>query len=144
MTEPAYQITPSLWQGAMGPVARYWPSYEPHVDALVVMAPWVELIPAKVVYYYPIDDNDQGLPTDEFRRLSEFLRCVPRRHQKIMTICHMGENRSGLASALYLIHRGATVDEAIRLIRNHVMPRSGQPYTLWNPGFVAQLHREFP
>lgn len=143
-TEPAYQITKDLWQGAMNPVARYWPSYETHIDALVVMAPWVELIPAKVAYYYPIDDNDQGLPDVEFDRLSEFLRTIPREHRRIMTICHMGENRSGLASVLRLIHNGVGTDDAIDLVRSTVKPRSGQPHVFWNPGFVAQVRRLFP
>ena len=139
----AYEVEPGLYQGAMRIVVENWEEIRGAIDVVLICAHTVEFIPeeyipavTKIVFCIPDDPN--GLDEETLARLRAICEFV--KDQRVLTVCHMGENRSGLASALILIARGRTSQEAIRLIRASGAVRShGKPYLLWNPGFVKQV-----
>ena len=136
-----YQIEPGLWQGAMRLVAEE--GLPEDVDVVLICAHEVERIDVGydsgiVKIVFPVPDEPSGLDAETFTRLMDLCFWVARR--RVLTVCHMGENRSGLASCLILMARGKTAEEAIAAIRASGPPRSsGKPYLFWNPGFVQQV-----
>lgn len=92
------------------------------------------------VLHVPFDDNADGVSDSTWEHLFHLTHYVIAKGARALTICTMGENRSGLLSALLLHARyGFDGQHCIDLIRQKAAPRSGQPYTLWNPGFVRQI-----
>ena len=91
-----------------------------------------------IVVHYPIDDNDQGLDEDVFLRLYHLVDSLS--DLRILTVCHAGENRSGLVSTMTLIAREIPVEEAIRTVQANGNANYGD-HSFWNPGFVAQVRR---
>src|SRR3990167_6331127 len=137
-----YRIDDRLYQGAMRFVSEQWQcvleDIEP--DVVLLMAEEVELIPHDdfpLIIGFPVPDDPNGLNSGTFKELSKLCRIIG--DSTVLTVCHMGENRSGLASALILVHYGYSPTEAIDLIRKQVQPNSDAPHVLWNPGFVKQL-----
>jgi hypothetical protein len=101
------------------------------------MATMVERPPDGVqLIYYPIDDDANGSPVfDEVRALA---RSVSKR--RVLSICHMGENRSGLLSALILVERGMTPQGAVTAVQQlGPLNSPDQTTSFWNPGFVRQV-----
>ena len=139
----AYRIEDGLYQGAMRIVVEHWPEIRNAVDVVLILAHSVEFIPEEyepgiVKIVMPIPDDPNGLDQERWDRLWSICEFV--KDKRVLTVCHMGENRSGLASAMILMARGRSPAEAIRLIRASGPARSaGQPYLLWNPGFARQV-----
>lgn len=85
---------------------------------------------------FPIDDNANG--SDQFDAVRDLAHSVANR--RVLAICHMGENRSGLLSALILADRGIPPAEAVQTVQRegpHNSPT--QAHSFWNPGFVRQV-----
>ena len=137
------KIEDGLYQGALSCVVKHWDEIKDLFDWIVLCATEVEKLPRgeRHILYCPIDDNDQGISEDAFRLL--WLN-VASGNGRLLTICHMGENRSGLASAMALIMRGHNVEDAITTVRregNKISP--GVPHSFWNEGFARQLREKF-
>jgi protein-tyrosine phosphatase len=130
------KIAPDLWQSALAHLA-FWPCLREHVDLIVLLAARVEELPSGVeVIDYPIDDNADGSPVfNGVRALAKALK-----NQRVCTVCHVGENRSGLLSALILVERGVKPSNAVRMVQERGPYNSPtQPHSFWNPGFVGQV-----
>lgn len=130
------EIAPGLYQAALAH-ASTWTAAPQHVDVAVLMASQAEPLPAGIEHqYFPIDDDAAGCNhLDEVRSLASTLA-----QQRVLTVCHMGENRSGLLSALILIARGMDAATAVRTVQTrgpHNSPT--QAHSFWNPGFVKQV-----
>lgn len=130
------QIADGLYQAALAH-ASLWNCVAEHVDVAVLMASAAEPMPEGVEHiYFPINDDANGTEHfEDVRKLAQQL--APRR---VLTICHMGENRSGLLSALILVARGMSNEAAIALVQQNGSHNSpSQAHSLWNPGFVRQI-----
>ena len=134
-----YDVAPGLKQGALAHVSQRWPVED--VDVVLLMADEIEKIPCTVpVFTFSIADDPHGMPDDEFWRLYATVRLFA--PWRVLTVCHMGENRSGLASVMILVARGMPVKDAIATVRRAGPAISvGQPHLFWNPGFAAQVER---
>lgn len=135
----AKQIADKLWQGALAHVSQ--DGYPEGVEVVLLMAERVEALPnaANVpVLYLPIPDNPDGLTEEQFAQVYGLCRAV--QGACVLTICHMGENRSGLASALLLCLRGMEPAAAVKLVQtNGPHNSSNAPHSFWNPGFNKQV-----
>ncbi len=130
------RIADGLYQSALAH-ASLWNCAAEHVDVAVLMATLVEPMPLGVeCVVFPIDDNANGCDRlDEVRALAKSVA-----HRRVLTICHMGENRSGLLSALILTERGVTPRDAVAMVQANGPHNSpSQQHSLWNPGFVKQV-----
>jgi hypothetical protein len=85
------------------------------------------------VFYFPIPDSAEGLSIEHFWGLYGICQVLEGR--TVTTVCAMGQNRSGLASAMILIARGWRVGDAIARVQTKI------PNGLWNEGFVDQLRQ---
>lgn len=134
-----YQVTDRLWQGSIFHVLREWERVKPHIDIAFLLGepygypPQESDDPPFVVATIADDPNGCDCLND----VREMVRRV--KDQRVLFICAVGENRSGLASALWLIEQGMTPDAAISLLREKVKPNTTQPHVLWNPGFERQV-----
>lgn len=84
----------------------------------------------------PFPDDANGVsPT-----ILEALRglCAGVAHRRVLTVCSVGENRSGLLSALILMARGMSAEDAISTVQKNGPART-HDHALWNPGFLRQL-----
>ncbi len=131
------KIAPGLWQSALAHVLPNWNSISADCHTIALMATLAEPLPGNVpLIYFPIDDNASGTDRlDTIRELAKMLANVP-----VLTVCHIGENRSGLLSALILVERGYKPAEAVALVQRegpHNSPT--QAHSFWNPGFVRQV-----
>jgi hypothetical protein len=139
----ALRIFPGIRQQALAFLVKNWESDVAGADIVWLMADEVERIPSGIpVLRTPIDDNANGLPDETVTGLYKWA-CVLR-GANVCTVCHMGENRSGLASVLLMLARGVPTSRAIALAQAHPAISGGQSHTFWNPGFVAQVRRMFP
>lgn len=139
------QIEPGLYQGALACVLAQWTDIQDKVDTVILLAGGLSggigTIPQELgmsYYDFPILDDANGLPSDVFWQLFGF--CGALAHKKVLVVCHMGENRSGLAACMILIHRGHLPTEAVQLVHtkgNHLSKT--QPHSFWNPGFNKQI-----
>lgn len=138
------RIEEGLYQGALSCVVRHWAEIRDLFDWIVLCATEIEPLPRneKHILYCPIDDNSDGISADAFH----LLWCnVAFGNGRLLTICHMGENRSGLAAAMALIMRGKSAEDAIAIVRregNKISP--GVQHSFWNEGFARQLREKFP
>jgi len=134
-----WQVTDRLWQGSIFAVAREWDTLKGQIDIAFCMGepvwspPSPDEEPPFVVH--TIADNPAGC--DCLEHVQSLVRGV--KDKRVLFICAMGENRSGLAAALWLIENGLTPDAAITLLREKVKPNTDQPHVLWNPGFERQV-----
>ena len=132
------QIAEGLWQGALRHVHEQGLPAE--ITAVALMATQVESVPLRpgvLFIYFPIDDNADGLDAETFKvciALADFLKDF-----KVLTICHMGENRSGLLSSLILGARGVDAETAVKTVQQRGNPNKDRGYSFWNPGFVRQV-----
>ena len=130
------KIADGLWQGALAH-ASVWSCANEHIDVAVLMAGVAEPLPFGVEHiWFPINDNADGCEC--FMDVRALAHQVAK--QRVLTICHMGENRSGLLSALILVERGISPQDAVALVQArgpHNSPT--QPHSFWNPGFVRQV-----
>lgn len=134
------QIAPGLYQSALAH-ASAWNAVGV-VDVAVLMATPVEPLPVGVDHIVaPIDDNADGCDRlDDVRALAKEVA-----GKRVLSICHMGENRSGLLSTLILIQRGMAPADAVALVQKNGPHNSPtQPHSFWNPGFVRQALAEAP
>ena len=133
----AKEITPGLWQSPLAFVLQEWPTLKDQVDVVVLMAELTEGVPSDVPFvYFPIPDDPNGCASiEQVRLLAEMVGRF-----RVLTICHMGENRSGLLSALILVYQGMLPEEAVRLVQTRG-PTTSDPErgSFWNPGFVQQV-----
>jgi hypothetical protein len=145
MTDAIYEIAENVWQGAHGPLMA-----DPNRDALLarfnVVLPVGEggdvlsLIGSRFGFHACFPDDPAGVSDHTWDYFYHLTHDVIARDAVALTLCAMGENRSGLVAAMLLHARtGKNGGEIIDLIRSKVRPRSGQPYALWNPGFVRQV-----
>ena len=126
------EIAPSLYQAAWTDASTWTGS----VDVLVCMAGNAHVNPNIPQISFPIDDNAEGC--DRFVEVQNLAKSVAT--QRVLTVCHMGENRSGLLSALILVERGWYPVSAVTTVQfygPHTSP--SQPHSFWNPGFVRQV-----
>lgn len=134
------QIATGLYQGALfdavtGPM--------PEVDVAIVLTPESERVtlpgkPNLEIIRFPITDNHMGLDRWTLDRLSDICKRVA--DKRVLTLCFKGENRAGLASALILVHRGMTPEEAVNTVQsNGPVSTIGKPHALWNASFVRQI-----
>ena len=130
------QIADGLYQSALAH-ASTWTEAPQYVDVAVLMATPAEPLPVGVRHIMcPIADNAEGCTCLEaVKALASSIST-----ERVLAVCHMGENRSGLLSALILIARGMDSQEAIRLVQErgpHNSPT--QAHSFWNPGFIRQV-----
>lgn len=135
-----WQIQPWLWQGGMVEGDHYQiPDVVTHV---LVMAPWEPFsVSDAEVWHYPIDDTTEDLPDEWWAEIEAFIGRVPD-DATVATFCHMGHNRSGLASVLLMVRRGIPVEEAVAALHRHRL-EGNDPHLFWNPGFVRQVVRRY-
>jgi len=137
-SRPALVVSPTVKQQALAYLAERYDEDTRDIDVIWLMADMVEQLPAKVpLLQTPIPDDPNGLPDALFAYLQRWAKVLS--GVRVLTVCHMGENRSGLASALLLMAQGKTAQGAIAAIRASGTPLTDNPYFLWNPGFVRQL-----
>ena len=130
------EIAPGLFQSALVHASNET-VISASVDVTVLMAALVEPPPSTPRFvYFPIDDNAAGSPQfEEVRALAASVAT-----SRVLSLCHMGENRSGLLSALILVERGVPPALAVAVVQNRgPVNSSGQTHSFWNPGFVAQV-----
>ena len=131
------EIAPGLYQSALAH-ASVDTEIVKHVDVAVLMASLAEPMPPGLqeLVIFPIDDNAAG--TEHFEAVRNIARTV--KDQRVLTICHMGENRSGLLSTPILVERGMKPKDAVALVqKNGPVNSSDQTHSFWNPGFVRQV-----
>lgn len=140
------EIAPGLSQGALAHVVRDWATeVHGHFDCVLLMAEEVEQIPryqgGPGVVLLPIADNADGLPSSELHFVMGFIAAMSAIFPRILTVCHMGENRSGLASCCILHCRdNMTGDAAADLVQqNGPLNSPTQETSFWNPGFNRQI-----
>ena len=136
--EAVYEIEEWLWQGSHAAIVERANRDPVFVDWLRNITVWVLCHECAIPWavHTPIDDNAMGC--DQL----DMVRSVAKRlsRERVLTVCSMGENRSGLASACLLnLRSGRGGPDAVAYIRDKVRPRTGQPHVLWNPGFVKQV-----
>ncbi len=131
------KITEGLYQGALRHVSE--DGVPEGVDAIVLMAEKAEPIDTDVpIFYLPIPDDPNGLDNDVFNVVYALANYMIK-FKTVLTVCHMGENRSGLMSVLILIVRGVMSYDAIDLVQNCGPVNSTDcKHSFWNPGFVTQ------
>lgn len=133
-------IATNLYQGALyDAVTEGLPA---GVDTVLVLTPESEKVRLPEserveVIRFPIGDIQLGLDRWTFDRLSEICKRIALKN--VLTLCFRGENRAGLASALILVHRGYSPEEAIQTVQSNGPVKSDRPHSLWNQGFVRQL-----
>lgn len=128
------EIAPGLYQAAFTD-AMQWVTASDHVDVAVLMCGGT--LPHSIPQIdFPIDDNASGC--DRLAAVQELARSIST--QRVLSVCHMGENRSGLLSALVLIARGESPEHAVALVQTNGPHNSeSQPHSFWNPGFIKQV-----
>ena len=134
----AKEIESGLWQSPLHSVIEEWNELRQHVDIIVVMTLGGDLtaINAPLVMHFPIPDDPGGCEQiGQVRMLARILSSY-----RVLTVCQMGENRSGLLSALILQARGASPEEAVQTVQQKG-PATTDPErgSFWNPGFVQQI-----
>lgn len=142
MSSKIKQITAHLFQGALAHVASE--GIPDAVDLVFLMAQEAERIALPVgkrmtFVYLPIADDPTGCSGALFEKLRSWARSAY--GHNVLTICHMGENRSGLMSALILYEvAGYTGNSAVTTVQQYgPINSSHAPHALWNPGFVKQI-----
>lgn len=136
------QIAAGLYQGPLYDAVQEWKTLEPSIDVVLVMTHEsgdVKIPRGKVdVMPFHIIDSPSGLDDWTFQRLSG--ACAELASRRVLTACYKGENRAGLASALILVHRGMTPEEAIRIVQqNGPVSTPGHKTALWNVAFANQV-----
>lgn len=133
------EIAPNLWQGALRHVVEDWETIKDKFETVLLLADEVERIPReRDIYTFAIPDDPDGLSQNAFWQLVGFAAAF--KAHRVLTVCHMGENRSGLMSALILIHRGMAPNAAADLVQMNGPHNSpSQPHSFWNPGFNRQV-----
>lgn len=133
------EIAPGLFQSALNhAVAEMDKEFQAKIDVIVIMAEAdvFQRCGDLPILLTPIDDNPAG--TDRLQYVQNIAALVARK--RVLTICHVGENRSGLLSALILIERGTTPEDAVALVQKNGPHNSPtQLHSFWNPGFVKQV-----
>lgn len=96
--------------------------------------------PGPGVFYLPFDDDPAGIDEGKWDALFKLTHGGLPKGAKVLTVCSMGENRSGLLSALvYHAKYGGEGRDIVEIIRSKAKPNTSQPYVLWNPGFYRQV-----
>ena len=127
------EIAPGLYQAAWTD-ASTWTGGS--VDVLVYMAGDAQVNPNIPQISFPIDDNAEGC--DRFADVQTLAKSLA--SKQVLTVCQIGENRSGLLSALILVARGWDPISAVTTVQYHGPHHSAtQPHSFWNPGFVRQV-----
>lgn len=137
------QIAPGLYQGALYDAVQL--GMPKDVDTILLLTsesdsvklPHGQTTPLPEVIRFPIQDVQAGLDQWTFRKLSEICERIA--SKKVCTLCFKGENRAGLASALILIHRGYSPEEAIKTVQSNGPSKTAGKTSLWNMGFQRQL-----
>lgn len=139
MVRAALRVSSRIKQQALAFLSRNWDDDTAGIDVVWILAPLAEPIPGDglPILWSPIPDDPNGVPSYTLKQLRFWAELL--QNKRVLTCCHMGENRSGLASALLLIAQGKSAQEAIDTVRAAGPPLTDNPYLLWNPGFVAQL-----
>jgi len=141
--EDRVEIVPGLWQGSI--VLPGDPVRRAGFDALAICAeeyadhpdyaPDLNPFPGVRVFYNGIDDavlsKKEAL---QMERAAEDLSHLHRRGENLLIVCRLGKNRSGLCSALTLVHRfRCTGREAYHRVV------AQRPKALRNPSFERYL-----
>lgn len=137
------EILPGLFMGGtadrdviMLPAPRTGFGVHRPFDAVVTLYAWAQPVGWEVEelrYGFPDSDLDSA----DLDRLMRAARWAFDRWQagdRVLIRCQAGLNRSGLVTALVLMHAGTPAVEAIRLIR-----RRRSPWALCNDDFVRWL-----
>jgi hypothetical protein len=134
MKSGVQKIAPDLYQSSWDDAVK-WHDMSNYVDIAVVMCGGK--LPQSITQIeFPIDDNANGC--DCFSAVQELAKSVST--QRVLSVCHMGENRSGLLSTLILISRGESPAQAVALVQTNGPHNSPtQAHSFWNPGFVKQV-----
>lgn len=86
--------------------------------------------------YFPIEDDDERLPTlTKLRAIAVMGASLIRDGHVVLSHCGMGYNRSALVAGLILIELGMTGTEAVARLR------ARRPGALFNPNFAEYLER---
>ena len=132
LTQGVCEIAPGLYQATWIDASTWTGS----VDVLVYMAGDAQVNPHIPQISFPIDDNAEGC--DQFAEVQALAKSVV--SKQVLTVCQVGENRSGLLSALILIERGWHPVSAVTTVQYYGPHNSPtQPHSFWNPGFVRQV-----
>lgn len=130
------QIAEGLWQSSQRDVSSV--SSE-QFDVVFWMCGGPISVPFGVeLVDFAIPDDPNGCAPELFDRLRRLA--AAHAHLRVLTVCSMGENRSGLMSALILVARGMEPEDAVRRVQEkgpHNSP--DRPHSFWNPGFVKQV-----
>ena len=86
--------------------------------------------------YFPIEDDDQRLPTlTKLRAIAVMAASLIRDGHVVLSHCGMGYNRSALVAGLILVELGMTGGEAVARLRER------RPGALFNPNFAECLEQ---
>lgn len=134
------KIADGLYQGALSCVVKHWDEVKDKFGWVVLAAEEIEKLPRgeRHILVWSIPDDAEGLFPDEFWNLY-FRVAFANSSTGLLCVCHMGENRSGLACVMALTQKGMPVEDAITLVRaegNKLSP--GVPHSFWNDGFARQ------
>jgi hypothetical protein len=84
--------------------------------------------------YFPIEDDDQRLPTmSKLRAIAAMAASLIREGHVVLSHCGMGYNRSALVAGLILIELGMSGPAAVARLRER------RPGALFNPNFADCL-----
>lgn len=137
----AHEIYPGLWQGSAPPAggALRKQGFTHVALCAIEHQPPASWFHGVRVIHAPNDDNFDGLTRDQVSGAITTARAVAKAVQEggnVLVTCRMGQNRSGLVSAI-AIHMltGKPGAECVQIVQN------GRPKALRNPAFVEMLGR---
>lgn len=128
-------ITPRLWQGSDPPKGSVLQELGFHTLALCAQEHQYpsKFYPGLRVLHAPLDDSFY-VPADEAMSAARVLADEHRVGRKVLVVCHMGLNRSGLVSALTLWHlSGRAGADCLGCVQ------ARRPGALFNPAFAGFL-----
>jgi len=134
------KIAPNLWQGSNpphGPLLR-----QAGFDVLVLCAYERQYpssyFPGMQVLKVPLDDG-HVVPKEQAKRAGAEVARLVRAGKKVLVVCNMGVNRSGLVTALALWHlTGLPGSHCLLQVQQNRRAPSGMP-ALCNPVFADFL-----
>jgi protein-tyrosine phosphatase len=136
---PAYtQVYPNLFMGSKRAILHPSSEFDVYISTAAEIEPPQSILGAFESHHIPLDDKpwNFGDHPEEVEQLVETARDIAllvHNGNKVLIFCHMGMNRSGLMTALTLMHLGMTARQALATIRQ----RHG--CTLSNRSFVKAL-----
>ena len=142
-TEPFHQILPGLYMGGTADddtinCGKKLPGLDDqsNFDAVVTLYSWAQPMGWGVeeMRYGFADASVDHFDTDRLLRVSKWAFDRWNAGEQVLIRCQAGLNRSGLVTALTMMHAGYEPEEAIHQIR-----KQRSPMALFNDNFVTWL-----